>query len=154
MDLKTILLIVCVIALVLFVIMGNALLDLSIKLERYKTLARGDMSKLKVDTLSRKPKPSDIPPFLNVKDLKPLVPEWYSDFCRGIYFKRNSICMLTTNPNRTINVVLVNGEIINTGLEYEKLEQLININPIDIREYEHYGKSKEIHFGDKGAGES
>ena len=58
---------------------------------------------------------------------RPLLVDWLHNNC-GEYFRKRDVVALTENPNRTMNVVLGNGHIINTGLELEDLKIVLGIS--------------------------
>lgn len=55
----------------------------------------------------------------------PLLPEWYE--CYGEYFCKRYVVHLTKNPNGTINVVLVDGHRINTGLKIDEVKDVLGV---------------------------
>ena len=57
--------------------------------------------------------------------LRPLYAEWVE--CNGEYFRKNYVVHLTKNPNDTINVVLVDGHSINTGLKIDEVRCVLDI---------------------------
>ena len=57
---------------------------------------------------------------------RPLITEWMSNG-RGVYFKKSDVVVLTENPNKTMNVVLLSGNIINTGLKIDELKKVLGI---------------------------
>lgn len=72
----------------------------------------------------------DIPPPpapIGLYPTRPLLTEWLHTNC-GEYFRRKDVVALTKNPNRTMNVVLGNGHIINTGLELDDIKEVLGIS--------------------------
>lgn len=72
----------------------------------------------------------DIPPPpapIGMFPTRPMLTEWLHNNC-GEYFRRKDVVALTKNPNRTMNVVLGNGHIINTGLELDDLKEVLGIS--------------------------
>ena len=57
---------------------------------------------------------------------RPLMTEWLHDNC-GEYFRKKDVVRLTKNPNDTINVVLVDGHSINTGLKIDNAKKVLGI---------------------------
>lgn len=57
--------------------------------------------------------------------LRPLYAEWVE--CKGEYFRKSYVAHLTKNPNDTINVVLVDGHSINTGLKIDEVRCVLDI---------------------------
>lgn len=64
-------------------------------------------------------------PVQQVGTMQPLLTEWLE--CYGEYFRRNSIAHLTKNPNGTINVVLVDGHSINTGMTIDEVKDMLHV---------------------------
>lgn len=58
---------------------------------------------------------------------RPLMTEWLHNNC-GEYFRRKDVVALTRNPNNTMNVVLVSGHTIRTGLEFDDLKVVLGIS--------------------------
>lgn len=56
---------------------------------------------------------------------RPLYAEWVE--CNGEYFRKSYVVHLTKNPNDTINVVLVDGHSINTGLKIDEVRCVLDI---------------------------
>lgn len=77
---------------------------------------------------SHLPKTSTLPPYTPSPRMltRSLRSEWLHT--SGAYFKRSAVVALTTNPNRTVNVVLGNGHYINTMLELDDVKKVIGIN--------------------------
>lgn len=80
---------------------------------------------------SNLPKGSDIPappkPFMPSPSF-PLDEVWLHNDC-GEYFRRKDVVALTQNhPNKTMNVVLTSGHIIDTGLEIDDLKKVLGIS--------------------------
>lgn len=72
----------------------------------------------------------DTPPPAAPKGLFPtrlLLVEWLHNNC-GEYFRRKDVVALTQNPNHTMNVVLSSGHIINTGLKFDELKEVLGIS--------------------------
>ena len=57
--------------------------------------------------------------------LRPLYAEWVE--CKGEYFRKSYVVHLTKNPNDTINIVLVDGHSINTGLKIDEVRYVLDI---------------------------
>ena len=58
---------------------------------------------------------------------RPLLVEWLHNI-RGEYFRKKDVVHLTKNPNGTINVVLVDGHSINTGLQIDDAKTVLGIS--------------------------
>ena len=58
---------------------------------------------------------------------RPLLVEWLHNNS-GEYFRKKDVVHLTKNPNGTINVVLVDGHSINTGLQIDDAKKVLGIN--------------------------
>lgn len=58
---------------------------------------------------------------------RPLLAEWLHDNS-GQYFRKKDVAHLTKNPNGTINVVLVDGHSINTGLNIDDAKKVLGIS--------------------------
>jgi hypothetical protein len=56
---------------------------------------------------------------------RPLMAEWVE--CNGEYFRKSYVAHLTKNPNDTINVVLVDGHSINTGIKIDEVRCVLDI---------------------------
>ncbi len=57
---------------------------------------------------------------------RPLLVEWLHN-SSGEYFRKKDVVHLTKNPNGTINVVLVDGHSINTGLKIDEVRCVLDI---------------------------
>ena len=57
--------------------------------------------------------------------LRPLYTEWVE--CNGEYFRKSYVVHLTKNPNDTINVALIDGHSINTGLKIDEVRCVLDI---------------------------
>lgn len=57
---------------------------------------------------------------------RPLLTEWFE--CYGEYFRKSYVVHLTKNPNDTINVVLVDGHSINTGLKIDEVKDVLGVH--------------------------
>ena len=57
---------------------------------------------------------------------RPLYTEWVE--CNGEYFRKSYVVHLTKNQNDTINVVLVDGHSINTGLQIDDAKKVLGIS--------------------------
>jgi hypothetical protein len=55
----------------------------------------------------------------------PLYAEWVE--CNGEYFRKSYVVHLTKNPNDTINVMLVDGHSINTGMKIDEVRCVLDI---------------------------
>ena len=76
------------------------------------------------------PKVPDVPlppEAIGLFPTRPLLTEWLHNNC-GEYFRRKDVVSLTPNPNGTMNVVLGNGHLINTGLELDDLKDMLGIS--------------------------
>ena len=70
---------------------------------------------------------------------RPLLTDWLS--ADGEYFKRGAVVALTENPNKTVNVILINGKSINTGLFIDEIKKVLDINfSCTVREELRYKK--------------
>ena len=58
---------------------------------------------------------------------RPLLVEWLHN-SSGEYFRKKDVVHLTKNPNGTINVVLVDGHSINTGLQIDDAKKVLGIS--------------------------
>ena len=81
---------------------------------------------------------------------RPLFAEWFE--CYGECFRKSDVVRLTKNPNNTINVVLVDGHSINTGLMIDEVKQVLDIHYVPtMREYlsrhKQYKEMKDIMEG-------
>ena len=61
---------------------------------------------------------------------RPLMAEWVE--CNGEYFRKSYVVHLTKNPNDTINVVLVDGYRIKTGLKIDEVRCVLDIYHMPI----------------------
>lgn len=79
---------------------------------------------------SNLPTASDIPAPPKLFKPSPTIPldEVWLHNNRGEYFRCKDVAALTQNPNRTMNVVLRNGYIINTGVEIKDLTKVLGIS--------------------------
>ena len=66
---------------------------------------------------------------------RPLLTEWFDCGNYGCFRKRY-VVNLTKNPNDTINVVLVNGTSINTGLKLDQVKDVLGVHYMPSMEEE------------------
>ena len=104
---------------VLFIVAASGWIVTWKKKVAYKRTLDGReaLERLKVDTLSRK---------ITIPE-RPLLVEWLHNNS-GEYFRKKDVVHLTKNPNGTINVVLVDGHSINTGLQIDDAKKVLSIS--------------------------
>ena len=66
---------------------------------------------------------------------RPLLTEWFDCGYYGC-FRKSYVVNLTKNPNDTINVVLVNGTSINTGLKLNQVKDVLGVHYMPSMEEE------------------
>ena len=66
---------------------------------------------------------------------RPLLTEWFDCGNYGC-FRKSYVVNLTKNPNDTINVVLVNGTSINTGLKLDQVKDVLGVHYMPSMEEE------------------
>lgn len=66
------------------------------------------------------------PPTPPIKS-RPLITEWLTNG-RGVFFKKSDVVVLTENPDKTINVILLSGDIVNTGMRIDDAKKALGID--------------------------
>ena len=64
-----------------------------------------------------------------------MLTEWFDCGYYGC-FRKSYVVNLTKNPNDTINVVLVNGTSINTGLKLDQVKDVLGVHYMPSMEEE------------------